>query len=35
LLEQISRITDENTALNEKIEDLSKIEEEEAIRTHA
>jgi hypothetical protein len=32
LLEQISRITDENAALKEKIEDLSQIEEEEARR---
>lgn len=30
LLDKISRVTDENNALNEKIADLSKIEEQQA-----
>lgn len=30
LLDQINRITDGNTALTEKLEDMSKIEEEQA-----
>jgi len=33
MLDQINRISEENSALNEKLDNLSKIEEEDAVRT--